>query len=690
MAIKTRADLKGQFSNGIKLNQQQFFDLIDSMLNKRDDCFMGKWRQGAVYRTGNVVIHNQALWEVKPGPDGNPIEICACKPPGEGEEWQTLIVPQQDDDWALDMDTGVMYAKVFDCVGIGRVFDPQNDPPDAKLEVVTDHGTEGDVLGRFLIFPKPAESPTLSLVQVGNETERMNAFFLFGLNNQEAALTTDAPGGFIFRHQGHAGDGKEDELDFKDGDVLMVIEPAEAGSGNARVGISTKSPKAMLDVTDRRKGRFLLSPEDKDDPVFTILNLDPGSNKNYTATGVGVDYSVFISDAPKGFLFKRGEDYGLHCQNAHIDQGDSLMVVRQSGKGNPQVGIGTEDPCAMLHVTDGERGAFIFNPEVSRDPVFTIVNLHPESKKNYLASGVGKEHATIVTDAGRGFQFVAGKDMKGDCPAPDLDKGKRLVVILPNGNTGIGTESYDPTVRLELTDEKSGKFLFNLDDKKVNPAMGIVNTRPGTEVNYFTLGADNQTAVLVTDSKNGFAFKQGEKSNDNEVDVTQGDILMRLLPHQGAKQPAQAVFFPDIKGKIGLMRTPGDFQLDLNGMMRAYTVFLDTDHTNMSGEQKLGKYFEKKGYGTAISRIMSLIPIAFDWDKQAIAHSDEGKQFGFKAQEVQDVLVELVKENTNDHKMAVNYSGMMAVLVKAIQEQQQVIDDLKARVEALEKAGENA
>ena len=507
MAIKTRTDLKGQFVNGNKLNQQQFHDLIDSMLNKRDDCFMGKWRAGAVYRTGNVVIYNQALWEVTPGPDGEPREICACNPPADGEdEWQTLIVPQQDDDWVVDLDTGVMYAKVFECVGIGRLFDPQNDPPDAKLEVVTDGGVEDDILGRLLVFPKPAESPTVSLVQVGNGTDRMSAFFLFGLNNQEAAITTDAPDGYIFRHQGHAEEGMEDELDFQNGDVLMVVQPAEAGSGNARVGISTKTPCAMLDVTDRKKGQFLLSPEDKDDPVLTIINLDPDCNKNYTASGVGVDYSVFITDAPKGFIFKCGEDYGLYCQNADINQGTSLMVIQKGENDEPAVGIGTDDPCAMLHVTDGEKGALLFSPDKEADPVMSVVNLDPDSNQHYLSSGVGENRATLMTDTPKGFQFKAGESMEGDCPIPNLDGGKRLVVMLRNGRVGIGTESYDPTVRLEVADEASGRFLFNLDDKKVNPAMGIVNTRPGSAENYFALGADNQTAVLVTDSKNGFCF----------------------------------------------------------------------------------------------------------------------------------------------------------------------------------------
>ena len=85
-----------------------------------------------------------------------------------------------------------------------------------------------------------------------------------------------------------------------------------------------------------------------------------------------------------------------------------------------------------------------------------------------------------------------------------------------------------------------------------------------------------------------------------------------------------------------------------------------------------------------LSRLMDLNPIAFDWDAQATDHANEGKQYGFKAQEVQDVLSELVKENSNDQKLAVAYPNLLAVMVKAMQEQQKVIEDLKARVEALE------
>ncbi len=79
------------------------------------------------------------------------------------------------------------------------------------------------------------------------------------------------------------------------------------------------------------------------------------------------------------------------------------------------------------------------------------------------------------------------------------------MVILRDGKVGIGTET--PDTRLEITDQQSGRFSFNLDDKKPDPSLSIVNTRQHD--NYFVLGADNTTAVLSTDSTDGFVFKQG-------------------------------------------------------------------------------------------------------------------------------------------------------------------------------------
>ena len=62
---------------------------------------------------------------------------------------------------------------------------------------------------------------------------------------------------------------------------------------------------------------------------------------------------------------------------------------------------------------------------------------------------------------------------------------------------------------------------------------------------------------------------------------------------------------------------------------------------------------------------------------------------GFIAQEVQDYFPELVHENIDDKTgesfYTLNYDGITVVAVKAIQEQQEIIEQLASRIKDLEK-----
>ncbi len=59
-------------------------------------------------------------------------------------------------------------------------------------------------------------------------------------------------------------------------------------------------------------------------------------------------------------------------------------------------------------------------------------------------------------------------------------------------------------------------------------------------------------------------------------------------------------------------------------------------------------------------------------------------QVGFSAQEVQKVLPQLVKADDKGI-LALNYTGIIPILVEAIKEQQTIIDGLKADIELLKK-----
>ena len=71
--------------------------------------------------------------------------------------------------------------------------------------------------------------------------------------------------------------------------------------------------------------------------------------------------------------------------------------------------------------------------------------------------------------------------------------------------------------------------------------------------------------------------------------------------------------------------------------------------------------------------------------------ADDLEQIGFIAQEVKDIIPEVTTFTTVEHtdkengdQYGLSYGHLTAVLTKAIQEQQTIIDDLKSRIETLE------
>ncbi|HLF51768.1 tail fiber domain-containing protein, partial [Flavobacterium sp.] len=120
----------------------------------------------------------------------------------------------------------------------------------------------------------------------------------------------------------------------------------------------------------------------------------------------------------------------------------------------------------------------------------------------------------------------------------------------------------------------------------------------------------------------------------------------------------------------------------------------------------LKKNIKELGYG--LNEIMKLNPISYQWKndyigKTFIPENQRQTSLGFSAQELQTILPEVVKthdwkiisEATPDQyqylrndKLGVMYSQIIPVTVKAIQEQQTQIEELKKAVEELKKQNE--
>ncbi len=101
MKIETRAILKEYFKNGDQPTERDFQLLINSSVNKKDDCFFGKWVSGSNYPIGAVVYSNKSLYVListeKPEED-------LCKEPDEQNEppasdYCSKCDPEIDDNW---------------------------------------------------------------------------------------------------------------------------------------------------------------------------------------------------------------------------------------------------------------------------------------------------------------------------------------------------------------------------------------------------------------------------------------------------------------------------------------------------------------------------------------------------------------------------------------------------------------
>jgi hypothetical protein len=102
---------------------------------------------------------------------------------------------------------------------------------------------------------------------------------------------------------------------------------------------------------------------------------------------------------------------------------------------------------------------------------------------------------------------------------------------------------------------------------------------------------------------------------------------------------------------------------------------VDTTTTCLASTRKIKKNIELLDVGLGL--VMKLKPVAYDL-KEERAH--EGRQVGLIAEEVAEVDKRLVANDEKGDPRAVRYQQLTAVLVKAVQEQQGQIADLRELV----------
>jgi hypothetical protein len=95
------------------------------------------------------------------------------------------------------------------------------------------------------------------------------------------------------------------------------------------------------------------------------------------------------------------------------------------------------------------------------------------------------------------------------------------------------------------------------------------------------------------------------------------------------------------------------------------------------------------GIDSALEKILGLRGVSFKWrrDEYADRGLPEGTHYGMIAQEVDEVLPEVVRAGS-DGELAVAYTEVIPILVESIKELKAENEILKKRIQALEIAGD--
>lgn len=260
-------------------------------------------------------------------------------------------------------------------------------------------------------------------------------------------------------------------------------------------------------------------------------------------------------------------------------------------------------------------------------------------------------------------------------------------------DTSIDLDDHDLTFTTSSTAPFPGDIIFQGADRE---AMST-----NLDNNYVGFGG---SSFIVTTGPTAVDNTVFTDSGGNSYTIDVGLGVYCDNPGGSGFKMGSIEYFYDGLGELFVTH---DISPSLNGgadlgtsSFRWNTVYA-TNGTINTSDITLKTNINPLGYG--LNEIMQLNPITYNWKSQtkgrtSIPQGDDELKIGFSAQELLSVMPEVVETHSwvaadekgnfrkiKNDKLGVYYSDIIPVTVKAIQEQQNQIEELKAIVTELQK-----
>ncbi|MBL7789252.1 MAG: tail fiber domain-containing protein [Chitinophagales bacterium] len=253
--------------------------------------------------------------------------------------------------------------------------------------------------------------------------------------------------------------------------------------------------------------------------------------------------------------------------------------------------------------------------------------------------------------------------------------GTQKAVVTTSGNIGIN--NLAPSNRLEVTHGTAG-----------NSGLRLTNLISGTSTTTNNanqvLSVTSNGDVVLVNTNQGISSSCSTQFYVPRVNITgSSNLTCSQIYDNGSSVGISSTgpfnytltTIPPFSG--GTVTTTGTLKLDVNGIIRCTGIFATSD-------EKLKT--EINSIKSAKSIISKLNGKTYFWNKQYAesASLDNGRHYGFLAQELEKVMPEAVLKD-NHGRYAVEYNALIPVLVESQKELINENETLKAKISSLEE-----
>jgi len=322
------------------------------------------------------------------------------------------------------------------------------------------------------------------------------------------------------------------------------------------------------------------------------------------------------------------------------------------------VGIGTTTPSSKLHIAGADMNKALLFENTSANAGRNFILFKTQgTEQGYIGLGGGAtNHMSVAAYGASNNLFLE-------------TNGTVKMTVLPSGNVGIGTTT--PAYKLHIQDATS-------------PALAIQYST-NSDYPYLLSNASNDLVIGSVGSGSHSVFK----SNGNVgIGTTTPDVKLKVVTNV-ADYTAALSNTLNSTGSMGLFISNGSNSTGGATMVGFYrpdgtTIGSITQNTatnvayNTTSDRRLKDNIVNTHFG--INDLMKIQVRDYVY-KADPAHTPTT---GFIAQELYEIFPNAVSKPANEEEMwSIDYGKVTPLLVKAIQEQQKQIVELKAEIEKL-------